>query len=75
MPQRIFTKDDFVNNSNNEYEIEYHIGEVGIGANLIVEKRDENGEYEVIQPEMTRVDDSMFIRWSEPFEGRLIYED
>lgn len=74
MAQKLFTKEDFVKNNEKQYQIEFNVQEIGEGSNLIVEKKNENGEYEVVQTEINRYDDRIFIVWSEPFDGRLIFE-
>lgn len=74
MAQKLFTKEDFVKNDEKQYQIEYNVQEIGEGSNLTVEKKNENGEYEVVQTEINRYDDRIFIVWSEPFDGRLIFE-
>lgn len=75
MSQREFTKEDFVLATDGRYQIEYQKGEIGEGVNLVVEKSDSGGEYEVLQVEIKRFEDRIFIIWSEPFNGRLIFED
>lgn len=74
MAQLLFTKENFVKNEEDKYQIEYSIQEIGAGSNLTVERKDENNEYEVIQAHITRHNERIFITWSEPFEGRLIFE-
>ncbi len=75
MAQKNFRKEDFEDGSFGRYHIEYKKGEIGEGSNLIVEKKDQSDKYEVVQAEIKRQDDSIFIVWSEPFDGRLIFED
>lgn len=74
MAEKFFRKEDFVKNDNEQYQVEYTIKEIGEGSNLIVEKKNENGEYEVVLTQINRYNDRIFIMWSEPFEGRLIFE-
>ncbi len=74
MAQRNFRKEDFVKNTEEQYQIEYKMNDIGEGSNVTVEKKNQNGEFEVVQAEINRFEDSIFIRWSEPFDGRLIFE-
>ncbi|EJL75834.1 hypothetical protein [Chryseobacterium populi] len=74
MAQVNFNEDDFIRTEDGNYEIEYTINEIGLGSNLIVERKQADGNYEVVTAEITRKDDSVFIVWSEPFNGRLIFE-
>jgi len=74
MAQKFFSKEDFVKNTQEQYQVEYTSQEIGEGSNLTVEKKNENGEYEVVQAQIHRHDFQIFIVWSEPFEGRLIFE-
>ena len=74
MLNRNFTKAEFVLNDENQYQLEFTIQEIGQGSNLTVERKKENGEYETIQAMITRLNDQIFIKWSEPFDGRLIFE-
>jgi hypothetical protein len=67
-------KEDFVPTDNNLYQVEYKKGEIGEGSDLTVEKKNEDGSYEVIQAMIRRFEDRIFISWSEPFDGRLIFE-
>ncbi|MNU01037.1 hypothetical protein D3C72_2443170 [compost metagenome] len=49
---------------------------MGKGVDLIVERQDENGEYEVIQAEIKRsADEKVFVVWSEPFDGRVVSDE
>lgn len=74
MSQRNFKKEDFVKNSEGQYQIEYQTNEIGEGSNLTVEKEKGKDQYEVLQVEIKRFEESIFICWSEPFDGRLIFE-
>ncbi|MDQ0781850.1 glutathione synthase [Chryseobacterium sp. W4I1] len=74
MLNRNFTKSDFVLNNENRYQLEFTVNEIGEGSNLTVERKKENGEYETVQAEISRLNDKIFINWSEPFDGRLIFE-
>jgi hypothetical protein len=72
MAQKNFKKEDFVN-TDDQYQIEYKKEEIGQGSDLTVERIDETGSYEVIQAEIKRFNDRIFICWSEPFDGRIIF--
>lgn len=74
MAQKIFSKENFVKSSEAQYQIEYNVQEIGTGSNLIVERKKEDGEYETIQAQIKRHNDQIFIVWSEPFDGRLIFD-
>lgn len=75
MAERTFKKEDFQKDDSGDYKIEFQIGEIGIGADLTVERiNSDTGEREVIQPEIRRYDDTMGVFWSEPFDGRLLYD-
>ncbi|RKT01971.1 glutathione synthase [Chryseobacterium defluvii] len=69
-----FTKEEFVGNSD-RYKIEFKKAEIGEGVDLIVERINANGEYELIQPEISRTNDNIFIFWSEPFDGRIVSDE
>jgi len=72
MSQKNFKKEDFIN-TDDQYQIEYKKEEIGEGSNLIVERIYEKGSYEVVQAEIKRLEESIFICWSEPFDGRIIF--
>ncbi|MGK6341010.1 glutathione synthase [Chryseobacterium sp. DT-3] len=74
MLNKNFTKAEFVLNNENQYQLEFTIQEIGQGSNLIVERKNENGEFETVQIMITRLNDRIFIKWSEPFDGRIIFE-
>jgi len=76
MAHRNFIKSDFIlDEASNQYQIEFRKGNIGEGSNLIVEKLSDDGSYETIQAQIKRHNDSIFICWSEPFNGRLIFEE
>ncbi|MFC3157298.1 hypothetical protein SAMN05443633_11868 [Chryseobacterium arachidis] len=75
MAHRNFKKEDFARDESGEYKIEFRKGNIGEGVDLIVERQKEDGEYENVQAEIHRHDESIFIFWSEPFEGRVIYDE
>lgn len=74
MLHKNFTKADFVLNRENQYQLEFTIDEIGQGSNLTIERKKENGEFETVQANISRLNDRIFIKWSEPFDGRLIFE-
>ncbi|AZB23299.1 MULTISPECIES: glutathione synthase [Chryseobacterium] len=74
MSQKQFKKIDFVQNNEEQYQIEFKISEIGEGINLIVQRLNENGEYEMIQAPIRRLNDRVFVVWDHPFDGRLIFE-
>ncbi|WP_449387575.1 glutathione synthase [Chryseobacterium lineare] len=76
MAHRNFRKEDFVKDeSSKQYQIEFRKGNVGTGSDLIVERENEDAEYETLQAEIRRHEDSIFISWSEPFNGRVIFDE
>ncbi|MCX8526429.1 glutathione synthase [Chryseobacterium formosus] len=68
-----FKKDDFVKDDFDEFHIEYKTSEIGNGSNLIIEIL-QDGLYDVVQVPIRRSNDSIFICFSEPLDGRLIFE-
>jgi len=74
MAHKNFKKEDFAKDQD-EYQLEFKTDEIGEGLNLIVERKSKQGEYEVIQAEIKRLNDCIFICWSEPFDGRVIYDE
>ncbi|WP_313089962.1 glutathione synthase [Chryseobacterium flavum] len=74
MAQQTFKKEDFTKKNDTEYQIMFKVSEIGEGSNLITEKLNENGEYETIQAPIKRFDDSIFIVWDKPFNGRIIFD-
>lgn len=76
MAHRNFIKSDFIiDESSNLYQVEFRKRNIGEGSNLIVERETGDGSYETIQTQIKRHNDSIFICWSEPFNGRLIFEE
>ncbi|REC48086.1 glutathione synthase [Chryseobacterium pennipullorum] len=75
MAHKNFRKEDFVQNNEKQYQIEFKKQLVGEGINLIVERLNEKHEYETIQAQITRSNDSIFIIWDQPFDGRIIFEE
>jgi hypothetical protein len=69
-----FKKEDFVKGDFNEFHVEYKMSDVGNGSNLVVETLDQDGRYDVVQVPIRRSNDSIFICFSEPTDGRLIFE-
>ncbi|WP_278352331.1 glutathione synthase [Chryseobacterium gleum] len=74
MAEKIFNKEDFTKTNEKEYQLEYTIGEIGEGVNLIVEKLTEQGKYEVIQAPLRRSDNKIYIVWDSPFDGRVLFD-
>lgn len=75
MSQKKFTKNDFIKNNEKQYQIEFKTAEIGEGINLIVQKLDEKGEYEMVQALIRRLNDSIFVTWDHPFDGRIIFDE
>ncbi|GAB0157371.1 hypothetical protein CHRYSEOSP005_26440 [Chryseobacterium sp. Alg-005] len=76
MAQRNFKKEEFVKGNNNDrYRIEFKMDEIGEGVDLVIEKRNDDGEFEIIQPEISRMDNRIFIFWSEPINGRIVSDE
>ncbi|WP_374462838.1 glutathione synthase [Chryseobacterium sp.] len=74
MAQKIFNKEDFTKTNEKEYQLEYTIGEIGEGVNLIVERLTEQGKYEIVQAPLRRSDNKIFIIWDSPFDGRILFD-
>ncbi|KQT18622.1 glutathione synthase [Chryseobacterium sp. Leaf404] len=74
MATKEFKKEDFTQNQSGEYSVEYKTEEIGQGSNLIIEEKISDGEYQVVQVPVRRQNDSIFIIFSEPVDGRLIIE-
>jgi hypothetical protein len=74
MADRYFKKEDFVEDRN-MYRVEFKMDDIGEGVDLVIERKNENGEYEVIQADMTRHNESLFLYWSEPFDGRIVSDE
>ncbi|NML57002.1 glutathione synthase [Chryseobacterium cheonjiense] len=76
MAHRNFRKEDFFKDEGSDlYQVEFRKGDVGEGADLVVERQKEDGEYETLQAQMKRHNDRIFICWSEPFYGRVIFDE
>ncbi|MDF2553944.1 MAG: glutathione synthase [Chryseobacterium sp.] len=73
MAHKEFKKEDFVK-KDDEYQLEYAKSEIGEGSNLIVEEKNEDGTYSVIQVPIKRFNESIFIAATESFDGRIIFE-
>ncbi|MBD8082849.1 glutathione synthase [Chryseobacterium caseinilyticum] len=69
-----FKKEDFSEDDFDKFHIEYQMSEIGNGSNLIVETLQDDGTYEVVHTPIRRSHDSIFICFSEPENGRLIFE-
>jgi hypothetical protein len=76
MAHKNFRKEDFVKEVNSDlYQVEFRKGNIGEGANLVIERQIENGEYENLQAEIKRHNDRIFVCWSQPFNGRVIFDE
>ncbi|AZA57734.1 glutathione synthase [Chryseobacterium shandongense] len=76
MAHKNFRKEDFIKDEGSDlYQVEFRKGNIGEGSNLIVERQQDDGEYENLQVQIKRHNDSIFICWSEPFNGRIIFDD
>ncbi|WP_312298404.1 glutathione synthase [Chryseobacterium sp.] len=74
MAQKTFSKEDFVQNNEKEYQLGFKVSEVGKGSNLIVERLNEKGEYEIVQSPLRKLNDQIFIIWDSPFNGRILFD-
>lgn len=75
MANKIFSKEDFRKDETGIYILEVPKELVGIGANLIIERQTAEGAYEIVQADLHRHNESILIKWSEPFDGRLLYDE
>jgi hypothetical protein len=75
MAHQNFKKEDFVQDPSGDYRVEFSEGNIGEGSDLIVERKKEDGDYEVLSAEIKRHNKSIFICWSEPFDGRVIFDE
>lgn len=75
MSQKQFKKTEFAKNNEKQYQIEFTVNEIGEGINLIVEELNEKGEYEIVQAPIRRLNESVFIVWDHPFDGRIIFNE
>ncbi|MEC3875105.1 glutathione synthase [Chryseobacterium salviniae] len=76
MAHKNFRKEDFAKIEGSDlYQVEFRKGEIGEGSNLVVERQTQNDEYENLQAEIRRHNDRIFICWSEPFNGRVIFDE
>ena len=74
MTSRNFSKEDFIKDGE-RYKVEFSKDDIGEGVDLIVERREENGEYSLIQAEIHRENEHIFVVWSEPFNGRVVTDE
>jgi len=74
MAHKEFKKEDFVKTQDDDYQLEYAKFEIGEGSNLIVEEKNNEGIYSVVQVPVRRFKESIFIAVKEPFDGRIIFE-
>lgn len=71
MTDLVFTKEDFISDAG-RYMVQVDQG-VSKGSDFIVERMNDDGEYEVILTEIIRSsDEKVFVAWSEPFNGRVV---
>lgn len=75
MSQKQFKKADFAENNEKQYQLEFKTNEIGEGINLIVQELNEKREYETLQAPVRRLNDSIFIVWDYPFDGRIIFDE
>ncbi|AZB10074.1 glutathione synthase [Chryseobacterium sp. G0162] len=75
MSQKQFKKTDFAQNHEKQYQIEFKVNEIGEGSNLTVQRLNEKGEYEIIQAPIRRLNESIFVVWDHPFDGRIIFDE
>ncbi|MDN3691436.1 glutathione synthase [Chryseobacterium tructae] len=75
MSQKKFKKTDFVQNNEKQYQIEFKVNEIGEGINLIVQRLNEKGEYEIVQAPVRRLNESIFVVWDHPFDGKIIFDE
>lgn len=73
MAHKDFTKEDFIKTEDGNYQLEYLKSEIGEGSNLIVEQKNEDGSYTVIQIPIKRHNESIFIAIQQPVDGRIIF--
>ncbi|MDQ0594383.1 hypothetical protein QFZ37_002752 [Chryseobacterium ginsenosidimutans] len=73
MEYQIFKKEDFVRTDDERCRLEFKKSDIGIGSDLLVEELLADGQYSVVQAEITRYKDQVFIYWSTPFDGRLVF--
>ncbi|MEJ5104455.1 MULTISPECIES: glutathione synthase [Chryseobacterium] len=74
MSQKQFKKTDFAENNEKQFQIEFKTNEIGEGISLIVQKLNENGEYEMLQAPVRRLNDNIFVVWDHPFDGRILFD-
>ncbi|WP_047096661.1 hypothetical protein [Chryseobacterium lactis] len=74
MAKKNFNKEDFIQNNEGQYQIEFKVREIGEGINLMVERLNENGTYEMIQAPVKRFNESIFVVWDHPFDGRIVFD-
>ncbi|KQM35757.1 hypothetical protein [Chryseobacterium sp. Leaf201] len=74
MAEKSFRKEDFIKGDAEDYKLRYRKDDIGIGSDLTVERINDSGEHEVVLANIHRHDDYVEIFWSEPFNGRLLYD-
>ena len=73
MATKYFKKEEF-QEEDGKYQVQFSMNEIGEGSNLTIERKKDDGEYEIIQAEINRHEGNLFVVWSEPFDGRLFFE-
>jgi hypothetical protein len=73
MAHKDFTKEDFIKTEDGNYQLEYLKSEIGEGSNLIIEQKNEDESYTVIQIPIKRHNESIFIAVQQPIDGRIIF--
>ncbi|KUJ51037.1 hypothetical protein [Chryseobacterium sp. JAH] len=74
MAHKEFKKEDFIKTDEGNFQLEYTKSEIGEGSNLIVEEKNTDGTYSVIQIPIKRHNESIFIVVDQPIEGRIILD-
>ncbi|WP_159475993.1 glutathione synthase [Chryseobacterium sp. 18068] len=69
-----FSKQNFVKDGD-RYKLGFKKNDIGEGVDLIVERKEENGTFTLIQAEINRANDNVFVVWSEPFDGRVVTDE
>lgn len=69
-----FKREDFIKNEGGRYQLEYLKSEIGEGSNLIIEKKDADGMFSVIQLPIKRHNEIIYIEIDQPIDGRLILD-
>jgi hypothetical protein len=73
MEYRNFKKEEFVRTEDERYRLEFEKSDIGIGTDLVIEKLLHDGQNSAIQAEIVRFKDQIFIYWSTPVDGRIVF--